>query len=301
MADKLATKNGNWSDPTMWSGAAVPLPGDNVYSAGKTVTIDQNITAALLTNRRYGATGSVGGTFVCNAAWVINADVWAGGLVCLALNSRGHLNGNSTGGAATGAHGVVMYDGSVQHGNSVGGTGDYAVGSYLALGSLQRGNSEGGSFGNAHGSVLLSGSVQIGNGKGGTVSGAHGSVAYNGGRVTGNALGTVYAAWGVYAGEGGMFAGEATGGNVDGAHGAFGAAGSIMIVSKATGHSTVAWGACSVGTGQILVVDQQVGPYAKYGDAGTDETFALIPYAERPTPAVMAAAMWARVGRTLTP
>lgn len=50
MAVRYATKNGNWSDPTVWDNNAVPVPGDDVYSNGFTVNINTNINVNTLRN-----------------------------------------------------------------------------------------------------------------------------------------------------------------------------------------------------------------------------------------------------------
>lgn len=44
MAVRYATKTGNWSDTTLWDNGALPVAGDDVYSNGFTVTIDQNVS-----------------------------------------------------------------------------------------------------------------------------------------------------------------------------------------------------------------------------------------------------------------
>lgn len=70
MANRYATKDGNWSDVTVWDGGTT-LPGasDDVWSNGYRVTIDQDITVNSLqnnsnsgkntsTSKRFGFTGS---------------------------------------------------------------------------------------------------------------------------------------------------------------------------------------------------------------------------------------------------
>jgi hypothetical protein len=48
MATKNATKNGVWSDPTVWNGGTLPSSGDDVYANTFTVDIDQNVTVATI-------------------------------------------------------------------------------------------------------------------------------------------------------------------------------------------------------------------------------------------------------------
>lgn len=50
MAVRYAIKSGNWSDPTVWDNNAVPVPGDDVYANGWTVTINTNINVNTLRN-----------------------------------------------------------------------------------------------------------------------------------------------------------------------------------------------------------------------------------------------------------
>lgn len=50
MATKFAIASGNWSSGSTWNDGTVPLSGDTVYANGFTVTVDQNITVASLTN-----------------------------------------------------------------------------------------------------------------------------------------------------------------------------------------------------------------------------------------------------------
>jgi hypothetical protein len=64
MANYRAIASGNWSNGATWAGGAVPpdAAGHNIYSNGFTVTIDQNINVALLTNASITASFVGGGT-----------------------------------------------------------------------------------------------------------------------------------------------------------------------------------------------------------------------------------------------
>lgn len=64
MANRYATKTGNWSDVTVWDGGTtLPQSGDTVRPNGYTVTIDQNITVSELLNDA-SSPAVAGGTFL---------------------------------------------------------------------------------------------------------------------------------------------------------------------------------------------------------------------------------------------
>ena len=50
MALRAAVASGNWSNPAIWNGGVLPIPGDIVASNTFTVTIDQNINVDRITN-----------------------------------------------------------------------------------------------------------------------------------------------------------------------------------------------------------------------------------------------------------
>jgi hypothetical protein len=64
MANYRAIATGNWSNGATWAGGAVPpdAAGHNIYSNGFTVTIDQNVNVALITNAAITASFVGGGT-----------------------------------------------------------------------------------------------------------------------------------------------------------------------------------------------------------------------------------------------
>jgi hypothetical protein len=62
MALVFATKNGNWSDTTVWNTGSLPTSADDVYSNTFTVTVDINVTVLTL-NTRAGAPANQGGVF----------------------------------------------------------------------------------------------------------------------------------------------------------------------------------------------------------------------------------------------
>lgn len=89
MANVYATKNGNWSDTTVWNTGALPTNADDVYANNFTVTIDQTVN--VLSIRTTSAAGiNAGGGFVLDNAYNITADVRAGGAAnnhnCLLIN-----------------------------------------------------------------------------------------------------------------------------------------------------------------------------------------------------------------------
>jgi hypothetical protein len=65
MPDVRATKNGNWSDPTVWNTGALPTTADDVFSNNFTVNVDTNFQ--VLTLRSTSGTGiTAGGSFNFN-------------------------------------------------------------------------------------------------------------------------------------------------------------------------------------------------------------------------------------------
>lgn len=70
MANRYATKTGNWSDTAVWDGGTLPGAGDVVRPNSYTVTIDQDITVGELRNDA-SSPAVAGGTFSATAARVI--------------------------------------------------------------------------------------------------------------------------------------------------------------------------------------------------------------------------------------
>lgn len=65
MANKWAIANGNWSDGSTWNDGVVPTAADNVYANGKTVQINTECFASLITNTMCPDTSTSGGKFQC--------------------------------------------------------------------------------------------------------------------------------------------------------------------------------------------------------------------------------------------
>lgn len=76
MADVWATKNGNWSDVTVWNTGALPTIADDVYADGRTVYIDINAQVLSVRNGLRSG-GTRGGTFIGNNIISLSADVFA--------------------------------------------------------------------------------------------------------------------------------------------------------------------------------------------------------------------------------
>ena len=70
MALRYAVQNGNWSNTATWDGGTLPGNGDDVYTDGKSVTIDINLVGQYrpvsLRARSRGSGGTAGGQFVVN-------------------------------------------------------------------------------------------------------------------------------------------------------------------------------------------------------------------------------------------
>lgn len=137
MVERRAVSNGLASAPATWDGGTLPAVGDDVYANNFTVTIDVNATW-FSARTTAGATAVAGGGFVINDGVTLRANVIAGSTPALTYNGLDAITvvGNVTGGAVSGAHGVlVSSDGTVTVvGNVIGGTDANARGIYNAAG-----------------------------------------------------------------------------------------------------------------------------------------------------------------------
>lgn len=77
MAEIKAIKTGNWSDPTTWDTGTLPTSADTVRPNGFTVTIDQDIHVAKLSNLA-GGTAVAGGSFFIDQSRTIDCPVIEG-------------------------------------------------------------------------------------------------------------------------------------------------------------------------------------------------------------------------------
>ncbi len=223
MAERYAVANGFWSDVSTWDGGTT-LPGvnDDVHANGFNVTIDQDVTVLSLSTRP-GVTAVAGGRFVDTQAAgqiarTINANCYAGTTDCLGLdntaqglaytlngdtygsdttsNRRGALiesgaiqNGDSYGGAASGAYGSRLVNGGTQNGNAYAGTHSNAYGSFVSARAFLNGNSYGGSSSSGKGAQITQGGIQNGDSFGGSSGSTSGSFVTNGGTQNGNSTG----------------------------------------------------------------------------------------------------------------
>jgi hypothetical protein len=158
MANITGAQNGNWSSVYTWQGGVVPGTGDDVYSGGFTITIDQDIEVNSL------RTGFDGGVFQCEG-FVVTAESRGGTTTCLELTGPDSKQiGDSNGGNSLNAVGTKLLYGAVQIGDSHGSIASAtAYGTVAAFGSVHSGNSFPGS--NSPGTLLTNGAYQIGNAK----------------------------------------------------------------------------------------------------------------------------------------
>jgi len=131
MAEKYAVATGNWSNPATWDGGVKPVAGDTVHSNNYTVSMDEDATVALITNKA-GTMAVAGGKFVVAANGItITSDVEAGPATCLE-NNFGVVNliGDITGGDGTQIYGVRTFINRITNhvGNATGGTSTLAMG-----------------------------------------------------------------------------------------------------------------------------------------------------------------------------
>lgn len=144
MANRYATKSGNWSDVTVWDGGiTLPGVGDVVRSNGYGVTVDQDITVDTLRNDA-ASPANAGGYFVVSSMPTgrkITANLVATGerLVSLTASNPTTLEiwGNVQGGSVTNAYGVRITSAAPKDatvsvvGDVVGGSAANAVGVML--------------------------------------------------------------------------------------------------------------------------------------------------------------------------
>ena len=109
MANYRAVANGNWNTNSTWAGGAVPpdAAGHNIYSNGFTVTIDQNVNVALITNAAItasfvggGTSAAVGGGFTMTTAFTLSGNIVAGttsgATNCLTITGSGNTTITAT-------------------------------------------------------------------------------------------------------------------------------------------------------------------------------------------------------------
>ena len=183
MANVYATKNGNWSDTTVWNIGALPTGNDDVFANNFTVFIDTDIT--VLTLRTMAAAGiNAGGVFTANNNITIRSNIIGGTTTCLqfvsAFPSSFTLIGNlSTNNAAStntrsllnNSTGTVYISGNVlgcsynlSNASQSGIVDNRSTGSIFLTGSVQGYNgTENNAVGNfSNGTVTIYGNVSAG-------------------------------------------------------------------------------------------------------------------------------------------
>jgi len=121
----FAIKDGNWSDPTIWCYQQVPNVEDVVYSSGKTVTIDTDVTCVLITTDSPIEGQFVGGEFILEDSLVFVGNIASNSNTCLKFSGNsstiiGNVSGGN-GGYVAGIEnlgtGTLNISGTVQGGN----------------------------------------------------------------------------------------------------------------------------------------------------------------------------------------
>lgn len=171
MATRYAVATGNWSSTATWDGlTTLPGTGDDVYSDGKTVTIDQDITVLSLRNTNRGG-GTTGGGFTVSTNRTItltgngitsfgSAVLTTSGTAVVALNSNVNAPSSSSVGITHGSSGTLTITGNIL--TASGGTNVHNVsctsGPLVVVGNVTGG---GGTTSNAINSTGASASVTI--------------------------------------------------------------------------------------------------------------------------------------------
>ena len=229
MALVYAVKNGNWSDPTVWNTGSLPGNEDDVYTNGKTVTIDIDLIGQYRPKALYARNpgdGTSGGYFIVNTTRQIGepdypVDIYGPDLngaqyPCVRFTAYAPneltIYGNVFGGPQNYCYGVQnQYTGTVNIIGNVSGLSCAAVGvRNESLGTINIiGDVAGGVCWDSYGaSNVGSGTINIiGNVSGG--SGNYGGGVLNAGsgiiNITGNVNGGSYGtAYGVYNSAGGV-------------------------------------------------------------------------------------------------
>jgi hypothetical protein len=145
MAIKYAVQDGLWSATSTWDGGTVPRNGDLVYSDGKNITIDINLTGTNRPSAIYTAAkpsgGTPGGSFIINANRTIGestnpVNIFSGtspvgcqGIVISGSNPTVTIYGNITGGFFPKNVSITNISGNLTiHGNVSGGFANQAYG-----------------------------------------------------------------------------------------------------------------------------------------------------------------------------
>ena len=123
MANYRAIANGNWSSGATWDGGSVPpnAAGHNIYSNNCTVTIDQNVDVALITNASVtasfvggGTSAAAGGGFSMSSAFDITGllNPNSGSQLLTITAASGTININSSSVGPGGTTGAIRHNGA---------------------------------------------------------------------------------------------------------------------------------------------------------------------------------------------
>jgi len=268
MATRYAVADGNWSSTSTWDGGTLPGNGDDVYTDGKTVTIDIDLTGSYRPANLYAKAkpggGTAGGRFNVTTTRQIGESGYPVGIYGSDLTSARYGCVTFSGGSGTT---LTIY------GNVTGGSGQYAYGVYnYSTGTITiTGNVTGGPVSDATGVYNYgTGTITItGNVTGGPVSNATG--------VFNNSTGTI------------TITGNVTGGPVSNATGVHNyGTGTITITGDVTGGSgQYAYGVNNYDTGTITITGTVTGKSDHGVYSTTDGTLVITGdcYAD-PAPAV---------------
>ena len=146
MATRYAVADGNWSSTSTWDGGTLPGNGDDVYTDGKTVTIDIDLTGSYRPANLYAKAkpggGTAGGRFNVTTTRQIGESGYPVGIYGSDLTSARYgcvtfsggsgttltIYGNVTGGSGQYAYGVNNYDtGTITITGTVTGKSDHGV------------------------------------------------------------------------------------------------------------------------------------------------------------------------------
>ncbi|NDG64562.1 MAG: hypothetical protein EBY29_14030, partial [Planctomycetes bacterium] len=116
MANYRAVANGSWSAGATWGGGSVPPngAGHEIYANGFTVTIDQNVDVALITNAANAGTFVGGGTAAVGGGF----SVTAGGFTITCPTITGPVSGNANCLTFSAATGTLTINGNLLPGSS---------------------------------------------------------------------------------------------------------------------------------------------------------------------------------------
>jgi len=254
MANILAAAAGDFHDTGTWIGGVVPGVGDNAYTNNCAITITQDVTCDLISNRaENGAT--LGGTLVCaTTGLTITAAMSAGNTTLLTVTATIDLNvvGNPLGGNANNIRAITW-----SSAGTLTVTGDPQGGATGSAAAVANNHTSGvvNIVGNPTGANATA-SLAVTNLLAGTLN------------VTGNCTGGNFAgSVGVSATAGVVnIVGDCTGGNSTNAYGCSNTISTVNITGNVNGGGTTSYGAYQTGAGTINISGTATG--AETGASG---------------------------------